>query len=252
MQRLNRSAQAPLGTAFFLFLFLAVIPVSLKVAGVQMTLSPRLAAAIDAWNQISQVLGASYQQVSEPGSVALESSDVDTVRSSADFAHRESACTRGFEEPVETLPGNPEANAEKVDRPRAACPKAVSRPPQVMKRIELKVLAGATELTAEESALSLEQFGAMKLVKLETLTSRGLLKDVERLGLWQDFGPRAAIKNFSAPMNLELLVRVKRSAPPTAGKAAECKVRAAMAGARRLERAQFTDLPSAAADNSEL
>jgi len=45
MQRLNKPAHAPLGTAFFLFMSLAIIPVSLKAAGLQTGFSPRLSAA---------------------------------------------------------------------------------------------------------------------------------------------------------------------------------------------------------------
>jgi len=109
----------------------------------------------------------------------------------------------------------------------------------------------AIETTAQERVRALEQFGA---IKLETLTRRSLVKNIEGQAFWKGFEPSAAIENFSVPMNLKLLVRVTPPMSPSAGKAAECKVRAAMSAARRLERARarLTDLPSAPPDNCEL
>src|SRR5262245_54208756 len=61
MQRINRSPHTPVGTALFLFVRLAIIPVSLRAAGVQISFAPRLTAANDAWQQIAEVFGAGYR-----------------------------------------------------------------------------------------------------------------------------------------------------------------------------------------------
>jgi len=62
MQRLNRAAHAPVGAAFFLFLVLAILPISLGVAGVQVSFNPRLSAAMDAWRAqlIAATAGVSW------------------------------------------------------------------------------------------------------------------------------------------------------------------------------------------------
>src|SRR5438552_7079264 len=69
------SHRPPLGTAFFLFLGLAIVPISLKAAGVHVNFSPRLSAAVDAWKQVSEVFGRSYQPSAEPEFASLTSSD---------------------------------------------------------------------------------------------------------------------------------------------------------------------------------
>src|ERR1700730_18022694 len=61
MHRLNRSASATRGSAFFLFLSLAIVPISLRAAGVQVSFSPSLSAAADVWRQIADVFGSGYQ-----------------------------------------------------------------------------------------------------------------------------------------------------------------------------------------------
>jgi len=63
MYRTDRSA-APLGLALF-FLSLAIVPVSLRVAGYDVSLSPSLAAAVEAWRGIAGILGNSSQSASD-------------------------------------------------------------------------------------------------------------------------------------------------------------------------------------------
>lgn len=55
---------APLGLALF-FLSLAVVPVSLGVAGYDVSLSPSLSAAVEAWRNIAGVLGTNSQPSSD-------------------------------------------------------------------------------------------------------------------------------------------------------------------------------------------
>lgn len=63
MYRTDRSS-APLGLAV-VFLSLAIVPVSLRVAGYDVSISPSLSAAVEAWRGIAGVLGNSSQPVSD-------------------------------------------------------------------------------------------------------------------------------------------------------------------------------------------
>lgn len=63
MYRTDRSI-APLGLAVF-FLSLAIVPVSLRVAGYDVSVSPSLSAAVEAWRGIAGVLGNSSQPASD-------------------------------------------------------------------------------------------------------------------------------------------------------------------------------------------
>lgn len=251
MQRQNRSARAPLvGTAFLLFLGLAVIPVSLRFTGEPVILSPRVAAAMDAWDQIAQVLGAGYHPGTEFESVVTASSDSEPAHSTdeADCARREFACARETEDPAEALPVL-DANAGKVTRPRVICPKAASRTAQVTKRIEPSFADVAAPVSAEERVVKLERLGA---TKLEMLTRQSLLKNRERQLFWQGLEPSTAIKSLPIPMNLEVLVRLKPPAP-SVSKATECKERAATDSRRPgRERARLTGSPSQTPNNCEL
>jgi hypothetical protein len=62
MHGLNRTAHAPRSAAIFLFLGLAILPVSLKVAGFRVGFNPSLSGAVDAWQQMAEVFGAGSQQ----------------------------------------------------------------------------------------------------------------------------------------------------------------------------------------------
>ncbi|PYT03007.1 MAG: hypothetical protein DMF60_19630, partial [Acidobacteria bacterium] len=61
-------------------------------------------------------------------------------------------------------------------------------------------------------------------------------------------------RSLAIPQSLRMLVRVKLPVIPSATKAAQCKVRAALDSARRTERerAMLTSLSSASPDNCEL
>lgn len=63
MYKTDRSS-APLGLGLF-FLSLAIVPVSLRVAGYDVSVSPSLSGAVEAWRAIAGALGNSSQPVSE-------------------------------------------------------------------------------------------------------------------------------------------------------------------------------------------
>ena len=63
MYKTDRSS-APLGLALF-FLSLAIVPVSLKVAGYDVNVSPSLSAAVEAWRGVAGILGNSSQSATD-------------------------------------------------------------------------------------------------------------------------------------------------------------------------------------------
>lgn len=63
MVKTDRSS-APLGLAL-LFLSLAIVPVTLRVAGYDVSISPSLSAALEAWSSVAGVLGNSSQPATD-------------------------------------------------------------------------------------------------------------------------------------------------------------------------------------------
>ena len=63
MVKTDRSS-APLGLGL-LFLSLAIVPVTLRIAGYEVSVSPSLSAAIEAWRSVAGVLGNTSQPVSD-------------------------------------------------------------------------------------------------------------------------------------------------------------------------------------------
>ena len=247
MQRLNRSARAPVGAAFFLFLGLAILPISLGVAGVQVSFSPRLSAAMDAWQQIAEVFGASYQAgtASDLSVVNASESDPSNPIDSSTSPSTEFACAR-----------EPEALTtawNDVRDPRAvkACARRVS--PRVESRHSLaaKRVASVVEASFENQARVIGVLGAMKL---EKVTREEMLKSIETRVLKPSFEAIAEIRNFQIPISRSMrLVRMKRAAAASSAKTAECKVFSALASSRRheCERAMLTSMPGTSPDNSE-
>jgi hypothetical protein len=94
--------------------------------------------------------------------------------------------------------------------------------------------------------------GTQSAVKFESAThgellrNSALLKDIER---------QLVERSLAIPQSLKMLIRVKsQTITPSATKAAQCKVRAALDSERRIERerAILTSLTSANPDNCEL
>ncbi|HKP86458.1 MAG TPA: hypothetical protein VJZ26_10190 [Blastocatellia bacterium] len=60
MQRINKQTTAPFGLAF-IFLGLAIVPMSLKAVGVNISFAPRVNAVANAWNRITGGVSNPYQ-----------------------------------------------------------------------------------------------------------------------------------------------------------------------------------------------
>jgi hypothetical protein len=246
MQRLNRAAHAPVGAAFFLFLVLAILPISLGVAGVQVSFNPRLSAAMDAWQQIAEVFGASYQ----PGTAsnlsvvnALESDSSIPIDGSTSPS-KEFACSRRPETLTTIL------NDVRDPRVTKACARRASPRVESLHSPAAKQVASVVVASFKSQARVIGVLGA---VKLDTVTREEMLKSFETPVLKPSFEAVAEIKNLPIPKSIRLLVRMKRAAAASSAKTAECKVFSALASSRshECERAMLTSMPVTSPDNSE-
>jgi hypothetical protein len=273
MQRLNNPTDAqrlsadhrspttghrtPLGAAFFLFLGLTMIPVSLKAAGVNVSFSPRLSAAVDAWNQISEVFGRSYQPGAESELASLRSSDNDvpTTTDNGGCPQRLVACARD----AEALPLNfPEAPSTIVlngfssrevhaEAHIEAHIKVTQRASPNRSPVKQAIAREAFKTTLERGARALDASGT---IKFETAREE-FVKSIERQVLERSLGQRGVVVPF--PTSLRVLIRMKPSIAPTARRTAECKVRAAFADAVRAETRQETpNTATSSLDNCDL
>jgi hypothetical protein len=246
MQRINRSTHAPVGTAVFLFIGLAVLPLSLRATGLQISLSPRLSAATDAWQQIADVFGAGYQAA--PELVVVK--DLDTpstpIENPEGAGRSQFACAGKAQEAPTTAQAVPSLSAIPV---RRASSKSASRrtlPPGLVGAI---VTADAIKGSFEKQASMLGAIGALKLA---TIKSDGLLKSIDRRLFNLSFEPIVDVRNPRGLKNVRVLVRTRAVAgSPT--KTAERKVYSAMASSRRREcdRASLPGMTTATPDHSE-
>ena len=224
MQRLNRPAHAPLGMAFFLFLGLAIVPVSLRAAGVHLSFSPSLSAAADAWREISGVFGSSYQQSADPLVPDVTNSDSDAKPSDSDCTNHFVACT-GEAERVPLSTPVPTVIAPKSQCPRSA--RVIITVPALasVTRSESDSTNVQAEVKLEETTKLLKSFAVMKL----DAVAHKSLNNVERRSFRRNFAQREFFKNIPAPASLRVLLQLKPPvmAPSAARRPVECKLRLA-------------------------
>ncbi|MEK6284695.1 MAG: hypothetical protein AABO57_03040 [Acidobacteriota bacterium] len=261
MQRLNRSGHAPKGPAFFLFLGLAIVPLSLRAAGFQVSFNPSLSAASDAWQQIADVFGAGYQPARTSDLAMPSDSGREPLKADDDSAcpPNELACARENVESSGSVQDVPPVLVVKASSERGKCPAAASRSSASASRVELGFAAAAIVQRGIESAaiqIRLQKharaFEALSAIKLETVTREELLKNIEKRMVERSF---ETVKTLPIRQGFRMFVRVKPPVTPSATKSAETRVRAALASARglELERACLTSAPPAASpDNGEL
>ncbi|SRR6266404_1217480 len=247
MQRLNRAAHAPVGAALFLFLVLAILPISLGVAGVQVSFNPRLSAAMDAWQQIAEVFGASYQPgtASDLSVVNASESDSSIAIDRSTSPSTEFGCARRPEALTTTL------NDASDPRVLKACPRRAS--PRVESRHSLAANRVASVVVASFNNQA-RVIGVLGAVKLDTVTREEMLKGIEMQVLKPIF-EAIEIKNLPIPVSksVRALVPMKRAAAASSAKTAQCKVFSALASSRshECERAMLTSMPVTSPDNSE-
>jgi hypothetical protein len=237
MQRLNRSAHAPLGTVFFLFLGLAILPVSLRAMGVTVSFNPRLAAAMDAWQQMAEVFGVNYGPGTGSQPVIAQNindaSSPDSAKSSC-----EAACIANNH--LDSRPIQCDSAQASTLDPKAS--RAVLRRCCASKRITPDAIAGLDQLAVIGQ-------GA---VKLALLAHQEVLNSIEMRLMHKTLEQKAEIKSISIP-NFKVLVRTKRGIAPSATRLAECKGFAALASAKRrvCEQAMLTGVSYVTPDSSE-
>ena len=248
MQRLNRAAHAPVGAVFFLFLGLVILPISLGFAGVQVSFNPRLSAAMDAWQQIAEVFGASYQPgtASDLSVVNASESDSSIAIDRSTSPSTEFGCARRPEALTTTLNDAPDPRVLKAC-PRRASPRVESRP-----SLAAKLVASVVVASFKNQARVIGVLGA---VKLDTVTREEMLKSIETQVLKPRFEAITEIKNLSNPFSkrVRVLVPMKRAAAASSAKTAQCKVFSALASSpsHECERAMLTGVPVTSPDNSE-
>ena len=244
MQRLNRSAHAPVGTAFLLFIGLAILPVSLRAAGVQVSFSPRLSAAMDAWQQMAEVFGVSYGPGTASDLSVVKDLDSEPANSIDGPVSPCSEFASAREELAERVLDLCEGRAVKAAPERPASPKSASRHSLASKRATSAVVA-----SFEDHKRLIGAAGAMKL---EMLAREDVLKNIGMQVFRKSFDPIIEIRSLPISKSMRVQVRMKRGVAPSATKTAECKVFSALASARRheCERAMLTTI-STSPDNSE-
>lgn len=256
MQRFHKPAHAPLGTVFFLFISLAIIPVSLKAAGLQMGLSPRLSAAIDIWRQIAQSFGPNYEAGSAPELAALissESAPSKTVESEA-CPLRQYACDQEVEDSPQSLEEIPAVFGPAAAAQRTPCSRTAPRVQPKPRRLDSDVVAmefGSKEFSVNTEA-GARALKALSSYRAEAALQVEVLKILEKCAVPGRPELSGSVKNLEIPKSFRMLVRFKQAAA-TSMTGAQCKVRAALApaGTLKLERASLNNAP-AAPDNCDL
>ena len=251
MQRINRSAHAPVGTALFLFVGLAIIPVSLRVAGVQISFAPRLTAANDAWQQVAEVFGASYPPTAAPDlSVVNRDATPSNPSEATDEAGNSGvfACSRtaeGF--------SRSESDASASSNKALPVQRSASRTghrSSSSNKATIVVAADTLKSSFEKKEFTIGALGALKVA---TLKRGELLRSIDKQLFRTSFQPFVEVGNLPGSKDFRVMVRFKKTVAGSSAKAAERKVFSAMASARRREcdRAVLTGLPSGSPDYGE-
>lgn len=249
MRRLNRSTSAPLGTAFFLFLGLAIIPVSLKAAGLQLGFHPRLAAAIEIWTGVAEVFGPNYGVANGSDLATLITSEGTSSNAAPDAPCplQQYACDRDIEEASLASPQIPVTFIQAAKAPRALC-KLASRTYAKTKVVEPGVAPEAFSLNINTGARGFRALNGRKAeatMRLEVLNKFD--KEINRSNLDQtSISPLA----LPIPKSFRMLIRLRQPAVSSVT-GAECKARAAIEAAGRFDRASFRGTPSDA-ENCDL
>ncbi|HSB11597.1 MAG TPA: hypothetical protein VLM38_19065 [Blastocatellia bacterium] len=251
MQRTSKTAH--LGTAFFLCLGLAVVPVSLRFAGVPLTLSPRLAAAMDVWGQITEAFGGGYQRGAQSELAAVKCPEGEPSNAADDAQDRiETACAREAIPAPAILPAANDGHPQRTSIARRACPKAterraIERSLAVIDSGALAIHAGAIEAAFKAGADSLQGLDSLK----QAAVQKEWLSSIESQFRLRRVESKRRFKTLEIPQSLRVLIQIK--SPAASSKAAECKVRAAIESVRRVElqRAALLRDQSANPDNCE-
>jgi hypothetical protein len=257
MQPFNKSSHAPVGTAFFLVLGLAILPFSLRFAGIQLPISPKLSGATDAWQQISEVFVANKFPV--VADLAENREDAGQPSNSEDTADsvRQLACNGDIEKECDTFGDISTVEAAKAVSPRRVATGRAKRVKVTKQPVASIVVAGSEIKQMALNALNALNISGEKRFELkkakEFQLKAEILKNIN-IQLFNDAFPVITpAKNSTVPKNMKMTVRVKRVASAAGESTAQCKVFSAMALERRrqCDRAALINLPVVNVDNSE-
>jgi len=264
MQRLNKSQNAPVSTALILVLGLAILPFSLRYAGIQLPINPSLSGAMDAWQQISEIFAASQNPVVISDSSANQEEDSEQRCSDEHPADPTSqlSCYVEAKKGCDTF-GDISADTPKASGTRRGTTNRSRRVSASEQPVASIVIAGS-----EIRQMALNALNALNITgdqRIEWAKSRQfhekaelfksqkseLFKniDIQFQNGFSGIGP----KNIAAPKNLKVTVKMKRPASASGQSTAQCKVFSALSQERRREcdRAALISLPVVNVDNSE-
>jgi hypothetical protein len=254
MRRLNKSKNAPIGTAFLLFMSVAIIPVSLKAAGLRFGFNPRLSAAIDIWTQVAEVFGSNSVASSgfELASVIVpddSTSEPSTSNATSDDPKlpERHAC---WNEPAgswELSTADTAVPAQSIAISRTVC-KLASRNRAKSKSLEAR--DAQTEFSMD-FATGVQGFRALNVEKVESAIPAEVLNRLSRIANAHRHNQQS-IDSLPIPKSVRVLIRLKQAATSSVT-GAECKARAALDTPMkaRLERALLRG-SATAPDNCDL
>jgi hypothetical protein len=254
MQQNGKSTHTSVGAAFFLFLGLAVIPFSLKAVGLEESLSPRLAAATDAWRQVAEAFGGGFQPgvpadlaaVNYPDSEFSNPAAEPSLSAEPGCAHQ-TACEREIEAPATVALNIRDANSQTAGIAKAACRKSSERACPLASQSPLAMHADAIR-----AALLATPIEALRSLQVDSAIEKEWVTVLERRMRRGEIRSLSEMKRMQIPHELRVVLQMK--SPVASRKAAECKVRTAMASTMGLDlqRTRLTSEPLAGPDNCEL
>jgi len=257
MQRINKSGHSPVGTAFFLVLGLAILPFSLKFAGIEVSFNPQLSGATDAWQQISEVFAASYHTGLPADLSVNREQEKDQQQDSEECTDSASeyACNGEPDEEFDTI-----SNSSKAVVPDTTCTKrtAKARVKRVTASVPVASIVVAGTLVRHLALNAVNSLNFTSEQRIERLKAQEVqrkteyLKNIE-IELFKNGIPAVNFtKNTSIPKNLKVSVRFKKPASAS-GENTACKVFSALSleHRRQCDRASLVTIPVVNVDNSE-
>jgi hypothetical protein len=232
----------------------AIIPVSLKAAGLKFGFNPRLSAAIDIWTQVAEVFGSNSGASSGFELAAFIVPDNSISNPSTSNATSDDpclpeqyACSREAAESSQSWGANTTAPAQPISTSRAVC-KLASRNHAKSKSLEARDAQMEFNVSVGAGARG---FRALNEAKVEAAIPPEVLNRLNRMVNSHRFD-RTSIDSVSIPKSVRMLIRWKQSATSSVT-GAECKARAALDTPikARLERASYGGAASAP-DNCDL
>jgi hypothetical protein len=236
MQKINKTTSAPLAAAFFA-LSLAIMPFSLKVVGLTLSLNPSMYAVVDVWNQIAGSFGSGYQPATSAELIAISNLDsnkasdatMDAANGISLLAKLEQIEPEQNYQPqfsaieAENLDASaPQVKSVKVASPRCHTVKRVGAD-SYYREIQARISQHAEELKAAETA--------QRALAARSEQLKGLDKHLAAVRF--DIGKM--LKSFTFNKDVRVFVKVKPVKPMAAPKLTACDLRTALTGEKSAE-----------------